>query len=32
MEVSNEEPLAEQKTFDLEHFRTQNMQKIAKKR
>ncbi len=32
MEVSNEEPLAEQKTFDLEHFRTQNMQKIAQKR
>ncbi len=32
MEVSNEEPLGEQKTFDLEHFRTQNMQKVAKKR
>ncbi|MEN8721133.1 MAG: DUF1329 domain-containing protein [Oceanococcaceae bacterium] len=32
MEMSNEEPLAEQTTFDDDHFRTQNMQKVAAKR
>ncbi len=32
MEMSNEEPLAEPKTFALEHFRTNNMKFVAQQR